>query len=148
MSDFHKPLRLRPQFSYYFLTMLSVLYVGSGLILFSLTLPLPVGSSIVLKLSILLLIIVTAFNTIRYHLLLIDHPLYNCVITHQAIVTLASTQKGQLTKNCFSIPLVAILRVKMQDKKIATLVLFADALEPEIFRLLCVHLQHATDYFD
>ncbi len=143
MPSFHEPLRLKPKFSYHFLAVLMTLYMSSGLILFSVSFPLPTWSAALLKLSLLFIIIVTAFHTMRYHLLLINHPLDNCVVTHQARVTLTTTQKGQLDKSCFSHPLLIILRVRVENNKIYTLILFADALESDIFRILSTHLHHA-----
>lgn len=142
MLSFHTPLRVAPRFSYYFLISLVCIYGGSGLMLFLFDFPLPTKFAYLSKFCCLLLIIATAIDTIRYHLLLLNHPLYNCVVTHQAMVLLVSRQRGQLKTGCFCHPLLIILRVNVENK-IHTLIIFADAIEPEIFRLLCVHIYHA-----
>lgn len=147
MINFYIPLRVAPRFSYYFLISLICIYGGSGLILFSFDFPLPTEFVYLSKFYCLLLIIATATYTIRYHLLLLNHPLYNCVVTHQASVLLVSHQRGQLTTSCFCHPLLIILRVNVENK-IHTLIIFADALKPEIFRLLCVHIYHAEQEVD
>jgi hypothetical protein len=117
-----------------------ILHNGALLLLFTLAL------SSLTKFGIGLFILVSLWYTTRRHLLFINHSLYGCILYYDKIfhcikIKLLSGQETQIASGSYSHPLLVILRVKGQRH---ALVLFPDALDPQTFRHLRVHIRHAN----
>lgn len=153
MSDFTTPLYLKPCFSKRFTIILIILHCGALLWLLLLKLPLRFELVLVIKLSLGFLILTSAFFTTRQHLLLINHPLYGCILTYdentQGIkVQLQSKTEAKIVPGSYNHPQLVVLRLKnVENGKINTLVIFPDALDVQIFRQLRVHLRHGADSY-
>ncbi len=144
MSSFISPLCLKPRFSKRFALILTILHCGALLLLLPITLP--IEFALVIKLFIGLLVLASALHTSRRHLLLIDHPLYGCILHYDEDsgclrVVLQSGFKAKMASGCYSHPQLVILRV---EKKNEPLIIFPDALDMQTFRHLRVHLRHAV----
>jgi hypothetical protein len=191
--DASSPLLLKPRFSKKLAIVLVVLHGSTGILLWTLTLP------TILKLLILMFIIISLWQNVRYHLLFKHHPLKVCTLFYDEI-RLQEWQRDEVISQmvrslyfyavirCFlgkkelmselKYPLLKIvlspdsyfsnqliiLRVSVQltgylerhlclfsgrkpslelkKRKIYSLVLFSDALEPTLFRVLRIRLQH------
>ncbi|KHD08149.1 hypothetical protein PN36_18020 [Candidatus Thiomargarita nelsonii] len=145
MSTFSSPLCLEPRFSKRFA--LSLILVHCGALLLLLPITLPIDFALLIKLSIGLLVLASALHTTRRHLLLIDHPLYGCILHYDEDsgclrVVLQSGFETKMASGSYSHPQLVILRV--HGKKNEALIIFPDALDIETFRHLRVHLRHAV----
>ncbi|OQW95677.1 MAG: hypothetical protein BWK79_01675, partial [Beggiatoa sp. IS2] len=78
--DPHFPLRIKPHFSKKLAGVLILLHGSAGILLWLLAL------SLIVKCGILGLIFVSLSHSVRYHLLLKDHPLKDCILNHDQIL--------------------------------------------------------------
>jgi hypothetical protein len=147
MSNFVTPLCLKPRFSKRFVLVNLMIHAGAILSLLPLALPLTVFFGLVVKLCLGLLVLISAFYIVRRHLLLLNHPLYGCVLRyderqHCIRVHLQSGQETQIASGSYSHPQLIVLRLKGIKN---ALVIFPDALDVQTFRQLRVHLRYADD---
>jgi len=147
MSNFAMPLCLKPRFSKRFALILTIIHAGAILSLLPLALPLTVELSMIAKLCLGLLVLISAFYIVRRHLFLFNHPLHGCVLRyderqHCIRVHLQSGQETQIASGSYSHPQMIVLKLKSIKN---ALVIFPDALDVQTFRQLRVHLRHADD---
>ena len=138
-------MRLEPRFSKRFATLLMIIHGGAILLLLPLELSLPIELALTFKSSLGLLVLASALHTTHRHLLLIDHPLYGCVLEYNEVerdlwVTIESGAKVRIASGSFSHPQLIVLRVEGQT---GALIIFPDALNVLTFRRLRVYLRHA-----
>ncbi len=137
------PLCIKPRFSKRFALVLMLIHCGGLLLLLPLMLPLTV------KFCIGLLVLASTLHVTRKHLLLINHPLYGCVLRYDKEmgyikVQLPSEQKTQRVKDSYNHPQLVILRVTQNSD---ALIIFPDALDVDTFRQLRVHLRYDQNEF-
>ena len=143
-------INLKPNFSKRFAIALMIVHNGALLILLVLTLPFDYSFSLVIKLCIGLLVVANAFYDVRYHLLFLKHPLYDCNVYHDEInnctmVRLYSGKQAKIVSGSYSHPLLVVLRLKtIENSKVNTLIIFPDAIDTQIFRRLRVYLRYAS----
>ncbi|RKZ41090.1 MAG: hypothetical protein DRQ49_06285 [Gammaproteobacteria bacterium] len=144
-------LHLEPRFSKRFAIILTIQYCGALLCLLALTLPLTAQLALCVKFCIGFLVLASTFFTIRRDLLLINHPLYGCVLvydedTNDIKVQLQSKTKAKIAPGSYSHPQLIVLRLKHQEKsQTDALVIFPDALDIQTFRQLRVFIRHSCD---
>lgn len=148
MSDFTAPLRLKPRFSKRFALILIVTHGGALLLLLLITLPFSIELVLVIKLCIGLLVLASTLHTTRRHLLLINHPLFRCVLYYDEYeccirVQLQSGKEIPIASSRYIHPQLVIFRV--ENSHIDALIIFPDALDVQTFRQMRVHLRHADD---
>ncbi|OQW93414.1 MAG: hypothetical protein BWK79_11270 [Beggiatoa sp. IS2] len=135
MTYFTTSIHLKPCFSKRLAILLIVMHVGACSLLFLLTL------SWLLKGSLFLLISASAWYYLRLHVLLLSHPLRECVL-HQDTLWLPSGESAQLLTSSYHHSQLIILRAQLNSGKICSLVILPDAVSAETFRHLRVRLQH------
>lgn len=141
MYDFSTPIPITLCFSKRFYSIILLLHSSALILLVPLVLPLFVQEYI-LKFSIALLIIASAFHTIRYHILLCGHPLAPCQLYHDKVFLEQFKTELQISPDSYAHPQLVILRVRLPNQKICSLVIFPDAVDAVTFRRLRIHLNH------
>jgi len=146
-------IHLKPRFSKRFAIILIILHCGALLWLLPLTLPLTVELALGVKFCLGFLVLVSALHTTRRHLLLINHPLYGCILAydkkqHYIKIQLLSKTETKIAPGSYSHPQLVVLRLECVKKnKTNALVIFPDALDMQTFRRLRVLIRHSADPF-
>jgi len=139
MTTFTEPLTLKPHLSTRFALVLFLIHGGALLIL------IPLTFSIIGKIILGSLVVISAYHTTSLYLLFINHPLYACTFIYDnkqrcLKLDLKSGQWATLN-NCYVHPQWIVFSI-LESKE--SMIIFADALEPEQFHQLRVYLQHAN----
>lgn len=139
MIMFTEPLTLKPRLSKRFMLILLLIHCGALLVL------IPLTFSILVKMILGVLVLVSAYHTTSLHLLFINHPLYGCTFSYNEKqrclkIDLKSGQWVTLN-NCYVHSQWIVFSV--QENK-NSLIIFADALAPAQFHRLRVYLRHAN----
>lgn len=135
MSAFTAPIYIEPRFSKRFAWSITVLHLGALFCLLPLTL------SWTVKMGIGVGILLSAYQTTRKHLWLIDNPLCYCVLCKDSI-WLSTEKEVQISPSSYIHPQLVVLRV-LESGKTHCLILFPDALDEATFRRLRVRLRYA-----
>ena len=124
-------LRLKPRFSKRFALVLIILHCGALLLLLPLTLPVEFA---IVKLGLGFLVLLSALQTIRQHLLLIN-PFK---VQLQKTSASNDVQKTALiASGSYFHPQLVVLRLEnVENGEINTVIFFPDALDVETFRRL------------
>jgi hypothetical protein len=121
--------------------MLSVLH-GIALVTIGLPLQLPEWIELsVVRVTLSLLIFMSYYHTLRYHVFLIAHPLRNCALYNND-VWLQDGQIAVIDSSSYFHPWLVVLRARLPSGRIYSLVIFPDALDADQFRQLRVRLRH------
>jgi hypothetical protein len=120
---------------------LSVLHVAAWVTLW-LPLQLPDFVAVwVVRLTLNLLILMSYYHTLRYHVWLLDNPLKNCALYNDH-VWLGDGQIATIASDSYQSQWLVVLRVRLSSGRKHTLVIFPDAMEVNLFRQLRVRLRH------
>lgn len=133
MSPLSAPLHLKPHFSKRLALFLGIIHLSALMLIYLLPL------SWVIQLGIGVLVMANAIHGLSCQAQ--RHPLYGCVLHHDT-VRLSSGESARIAAQSYVHPQLVILRVILETGRTESLVLFADALEPQTFRHLRVRLRH------
>lgn len=88
-----------------------------------------------------LLIFMSYYHAMRYHVYLRNHPLQGCVLYNDA-VWFADERVSAIDSESYQHPLLAVLLARLPSGQIYALVILPDALDENRFRQLRVRLRH------
>lgn len=137
MTYFTTSIHLKPCFSKRLAVLLSVMHGGACLLLFLF----PLTLSGLLKGSLFLLIGASAWHCLRLHVLLLSHPLRECVL-HRDTLWLPSGDSARILNSSYFHSQLIILRAQLSNGKVCSLIILPDAVSAETFRHLRVRLRH------
>jgi len=121
-----------------------MLSVSHGIALVTIWLPLQLPEFIaleVVRVTLTLLILMSYYHTLRYHVFLIAHPLRDCALYYED-VWLNNGQIAAIDSSSYFHPWLVILRASLPSGRIYSLVIFPDAMDADQFRQLRVRLCH------
>jgi len=95
----------------------------------------------VVRITLTLLIFISYYHSLRYHVFLVEHPLRNCSLYYNDI-WLADGQIAAIDSSSYFHPWLVVLRVSLPSGRIYSLVIFPDAMDADQFRQLRVRLRH------
>lgn len=95
----------------------------------------------VMQFSGTLLIFMSYYHSMRYHVYLHHHPLQGCVLYGDA-VWFADERVATIDSESYQHPLLAVLLARLPSGQIHALVIMSDALDENCFRQLRVRLRH------
>jgi len=95
----------------------------------------------VVRITLTLLIFMSYYHSLRYHIFLVEHPLRNCALYYND-VWLADGQIAVIDSSSYFHPWLVILRASLSSGRIYSLVIFPDAMDADQFRQLRVRLRY------
>jgi len=141
MYDFSTPLSITLYFSKRLAGVVILLHTGALILLMPLTFP-SIVQGFILKLSIALLIIASVIHVFRYYVLLRGHPLHRCQLHYDEIFLSHVKTPAQLLPDSFAHPQLVILRARLPNRQVSSLIIFPDALDETTFRHLRIYIKH------